>query len=35
MGEILEDIEEMHKKINVDDLIDVSIKTKFLFKLME
>lgn len=35
MGDILQDIEEMHKNIDVDKLIDVSVKTKFLFKLME
>lgn len=35
MGQILTEIDEMHKNVDVDNLIDVSVKTKFLFKLME
>ena len=35
MGQILTEIDEMHKNVDVDNLINVSVKTKFLFKLME
>lgn len=34
MKKIMGDIEKMHQKYNVKALIDVSVKTKFLFQMM-
>ena len=35
MGKILGDLEKAYKTTNVDELVNISIKTKFLFTLMK